>query len=312
MLPATLLDESKKHSTIFMARKKANESLPTFDELLIPTIQALQQLGGSGSIEEINSKVYEIAQIHEDILQIPHGEDGTINEVEYRLAWSRTYLKKFGLLENSSRGVWALSKPDINISKLDPDEIKRTVREQSRLTTSETENKKEQEKQTEKEVQIEVETSENWKQQLLNTLYNISPSAFERLSQRILRESGFIQVEVTGKTGDGGIDGKGIVRISGFLSFHVIFQCKRYRNSITPDKIRDFRGAMQGRADKGLFITTGRFTREATREATRDGAPPIDLIDGELLCDKLKELKLGIETRLSETVEVKADWFNNL
>ena len=293
-----------------MARRKLNSNIPTFDELLIPTICALQQLGGSGSIEEVNGKVYEIAQIHDDVLQIPHGEDGTINEVDYRLAWSRTYLKKFGLLENSSRGIWALSRPDINVSKLDPDQIKRTVRQQTRLTKAES--KDEQERQTEKEVELEIETSENWKQQLLNTLYNISPSAFERLAQRILRESGFFQVEVTGKTGDGGIDGKGIVRISGFLSFHVIFQCKRYRSSITPDKIRDFRGAMQGRADKGLFITTGTFTREATKEATRDGAPPIDLIDGELLCDKLKELRLGIDTKLIETVEVKTDWFNNL
>ncbi len=208
-----------------MARRKLNSNIPTFDELLIPTICALQQLGGSGSIEEVNGKVYEIAQIHDDVLQIPHGEDGTINEVDYRLAWSRTYLKKFGLLENSSRGIWALSRPDINISTLDPDQIKRTVREQTRLTKIES--KDERERQTEKEVALEIETSENWKQQLLNTLYNISPSAFERLAQRILRESGFFQVEVTGKTGDGGIDGKGIVRISGFLSFHVIFQCKR-------------------------------------------------------------------------------------
>lgn len=127
-----------------------------------------------------------------------------------------------------------------------------------------------------------------------------------------MRESGFFQVEVTGKSGDGGIDGKGIVRVSGLLSFHVIFQCKRYKGSVTPSQIRDFRGAMQGRADKGLIITTGRFTREAIKEATRDGAPPIDLIDGELLCDKLKELKLGINIQMTETIEIKNDWFNNL
>ncbi|WP_246859598.1 restriction endonuclease [Spirosoma sp. KCTC 42546] len=141
-------------------------------------------------------------------------------------------------------------------------------------------------------------------------MYIISPSSFERLTQRLLRESGFVQVEVTGKTGDGGIDGKGIVRISGFLSFHVIFQCKRYKGTITPSQIRDFRGAMQGRADKGLFVTTGTFTREAVKEATRDGAPPIDLIDGELLCDKLKELKLGVETEFIEVVKVKQAWFD--
>lgn len=117
---------------------------------------------------------------------------------------------------------------------------------------------------------------------------------------------------MTGKVGDGGIDGKGILRISGLLSFHVIFQCKRYKGSISPSQIRDFRGAMQGRADKGLFITTGSFTREAVREATRDGAPPIDLIDGELLCEKLKELKLGINTQMIEQVEIKQDWFEKL
>ena len=116
----------------------------------------------------------------------------------------------------------------------------------------------------------------------------------------------------TAKSGDGGIDGKGIVRVSGLLSFHVIFQCKRYRGSVTPSQIRDFRGAMQGRADKGLVITTGTFTREAIKEATRDGAPPIDLIDGETLCDKLKELGLGIVTKVIESVQVKKEWFDNL
>jgi len=293
-----------------MGRKSQHDNLPTFDELLIPTIKALKELGDSGTGEEINTKVYEIVNITDDVLQIPHGEDGAINEVAYRLAWSRTYLKKYGLLENSSRGIWALSRADIDIATLDKDEITRTVREQVRTIKPKT--KKETEQQTQKQIEYEIEVTEGWKQNLLNTLYSISPVAFERLAQRILRESGFFQAEVTGKTGDGGIDGKGIVRISGFLSFHVIFQCKRYKGSVTPDKIRDFRGAMQGRADKGLFITTGTFTREAIKEATRDGAPPIDLIDGELLCDKLKELGLGIETKLTETVEVKTDWFNNL
>lgn len=290
-----------------MGRKKQNNDLPTFDELIIPTVQALLGLGGSGTVKEINNKVYEIAELSDNILQIPHGEDGTTNEVDYRLAWSRTYLKKFGLLENSSRGIWALSKANIDVSKLDPIEIKRTVREQARQIEKDTTSK-----QVEKEIDEEVHNSEEWKEYLLNTLYNITPAAFERLAQRLLRESGFFQVEITGKVGDGGIDGKGIVRVSGFLSFHVIFQCKRYKGSITPSQVRDFRGAMQGRADKGLIITTGTFTREAIKEATRDGAPPIDLIDGELLCDKLKELKLGVDIKLTETIEIKNEWFNNI
>jgi len=293
-----------------MARKKTNSNLPTFDELIVPTVKALQELGGSGSIEEINNKVYVIAEVSDDILQTPHGEEGAVSEVDYRLAWSRTYLKKFGLLENSSRGIWALSKADIDVTKLDPIEIVRVVRDKDKLKLPP--KIKTSPEKIEQEVTEEIDKAEEWKEQLLNVLYDITPAAFERLAQRILRESGFFQVEVTGKSGDGGIDGKGIVRVSGLLSFHVIFQCKRYKGCVSPSQIRDFRGAMQGRADKGLVITTGTFTREAIKEATRDGAPPIDLIDGEMLCDKLKELKLGVETKLIESVEIRNDWFNGL
>ncbi|HEY2583507.1 MAG TPA: winged helix-turn-helix domain-containing protein, partial [Mucilaginibacter sp.] len=197
-----------------MARRRQNNDLPTYDELMVPTIKALLALGGSGTVDEINNKVYEITAIPENILQIPHGEEGTTNEVGYRLAWSRTYLKKFGLLENSSRGIWALSKADIDITKIDPVEIKRVVKEQSRPIEKinlDRDNKQGIIQETEDE----VENTEGWKDQLLNILYKIQPAAFERLAQRILRESGFFQVEVTGKSGDGGIDGKGIVRVSG-------------------------------------------------------------------------------------------------
>ena len=140
----------------------------------------------------------------------------------------------------------------------------------------------------------------------------MAPDAFERLCQRLLRESGFIEVEVTGRTGDGGIDGHGIIRLAGLVSFPVLFQCKRYVGSVTPSQVRDFRGALAGRADKGLVITTGTFTRDASREATREGAPPIDLINGELLIDKLKELGLGIETRQIEEVKVNANFFKDI
>src|SRR5206468_4143312 len=140
----------------------------------------------------------------------------------------------------------------------------------------------------------------------------LSPAAFERLIQRVLRESGFIQVEVTGRTGDGGIDGKGIARIHGFMSFHEVFQCKRWQGVVGASEIRDFRGAMVGRADKGLFITTGTFSRDAIKEATRDGAPPIDLVDGDQLADKLKEFSLGMQTEMIENVTVDEAWFKRL
>jgi restriction system protein len=257
-----------------MAKKKYIDNFPTFDQLIIPTLKALIKLGGSGTIEEINENVYVLANLTEEILQVLHDENGMKTEVDYRLAWSRTYLKKFGLLDNSSRGVWALTNSDLNITTVDPDIIVKKVRDQH--NKEHTKNYKSEDE----EISDQMEEISDWKEKLLLTLFKISSDAFERLAQRLLRESGFVQVEVTGKSGDGGIDGKGIVKISGFLSFHVIFQCKRYKGTISPSQVRDFRGAMQGRADKGLFITTGTFTREAIKEATRDGAPPIDLIDG--------------------------------
>ena len=153
-----------------------------------------------------------------------------------------------------------------------------------------------------------------WEAQLLAVLGAMDPVAFERLCQRLLRESGFTEVEVTKRSGDGGIDGHGLIRIGGLISFPVLFQSKRNAGNIGPDVVRDFRGAMMGRADKGLIITTGGFTREARREATRDGAPPIDLIDGQLLVVKLKELGLGVQvvTRQVEEVRVDPDWFGTV
>ncbi|WP_207775467.1 restriction endonuclease [Thalassobacter stenotrophicus] len=145
----------------------------------------------------------------------------------------------------------------------------------------------------------------------MSTLLEIEPDAFERLSQRLLRESGFTKVEVRGKTGDGGIDGVGVLRVN-LVSFQVYFQCKRWKGSVGSREIRDFRGALQGRADKGLFITTGTFTAQASDEATRDGAIAIDLIDGERLCDLLKENGLGVTSKMIEHVEINSSWFADI
>lgn len=220
----------------------------------------------------------------------------------------RTYLKKSGLIDNSVRAVWSLASTSLDLSKFDPKDVVRALREASKAKSVDVST-------SDEAVTIADPGNEEvlaWHQQLHNVLMNLHPAAFERLAQRLLRESGFIQVEVTGKSGDGGIDGIGIARINGFLSFHVLFQCKRYQASITPSQIRDFRGAMQGRTDKGLFITTGTFTREAVKEATRDGAPPIDLIDGEQLVQRLKELRLGVKIEMVESVNVDSEWFSKI
>lgn len=281
----------------------AEIELPTFDKLMNPVMQALKQLGGSGTIEEINNKVSEIAGLSDEQLEILHDPDkGSQTEVEYRLAWARTYLKKYDLLENSSRGIWALTARGRQLDQVNPQVVRRFVQNQKKQTQVTVL------PQANELAESDVEMS--WRDELLATLLKMHPAAFERLIQRLLRESGFIQVEVTGQSGDGGIDGKGIMRLGGLLSFHVLFQCKRYKGSVSASQVRDFRGAMMGRADKGLLITTANFTKDAVKEATRDGASAIDLIDGDQLLDKLKELGLGVKTEKVEVekVTINHDW----
>jgi len=284
-----------------------HDRMPKYHELMNPLLKALRELGGSGSIEEISGKVSESLGLPEDILAIPHDpEKSGQTEVEYRLAWARTYLKKYGLIENSDRGVWVIVPEKREVTSVNPKEVVKTVREMNR--------KEREERQATEQGDEELpEEAETWRSRLHYVLTKeLSPDAFERLVKRMLRESGFVQVEVTGRPGDGEIDGKGIVRVGGLLSFHVLFQCKRYQSPVSAGAIRDFRGALIGRADKGLFVTTGTFTRDAIREATRDGAPPIDLMDGDQLEDKLKELRLGIKTEMVENVDVDLPWFKNI
>jgi len=275
-----------------------------YDELMNPVILALRTLGGSGTNEEINDKVAEIVNIPSEQLEILHNpEKGGITEIEYRLMWTRTYLKIYGIIENSTRGVWALTEKGSTTEKVDEKDVVRVVREQM--------------KKNKQETSSDDEAPNNiveWQGELLDVILKMSPSAFERLIQRILRESGFVQVEVTGQSGDGGIDGHGILRLGGLLSFHVIFQAKRWKGAVGAGHIRDFRGAMVGRADKGLLITTGAFTKDAIRESTRDGAPAIDLVDGDQLVEKLKQLSLGVSTKKIEVEQVTVDqkWFLSL
>lgn len=275
--------------------------IPAYSDLLWPTIVALHRLGGSGSIDEIAEAVVDQEGFTEEQQQVLHG-DGPQTEIEYRLAWARSYLKGMGLLVNSKRGVWSLTEEGRTVQQ---DEIATRhrrylawYRDQRRRKRMPDEEASTGDKDTDQD--------SGWRDQLLDALTSMKPDNFERLAQRLLREAGFISATVTGRTGDGGIDGLGVYRMS-LVSFPVFFQCKRYKGSVGSAAVRDFRGAMAGRGDKGLLITTGTFTSEAKGEATRDGAPPIDLIDGNRLCDLLKDYDLGVKTTVRQVEDVTVD-----
>jgi restriction system protein len=285
--------------------------IPSHAELLWPTLRAVLAIGGSGSIDEIVEKVVELEEFTEEQQSVPHG-DGPRSEIEYRLAWSRTYLKGMGVLDNSARGVWTVTDKG---RSLDQAGVVRLHAEYvGLLRTKRRERRKaEREREPSEIADADENQARDWKEELLDALLAMAPAAFERLAQRLLREAGFISATVMGRSGDGGIDGLGVYRLS-LVSFPVYFQCKRYRGSVSPGVVRDFRGAMAGRGDKGLLITTGSFTGEAKREATRDGAPPIDLIDGDYFCELLKRYELGVKTtvRQVEEVVVQPEFFGDV
>ncbi|MCI9104394.1 MAG: restriction endonuclease [Lachnospiraceae bacterium] len=267
--------------------------VPAYNEMMCELFQAMKELGGSGTIREIDDKTIEILNLTSEVQEIMHGESSK-TEVEYRLAWTRTYMKKVGILENSSRGVWSLTTKGRELEVINPEAIVQKVREMTFLKTQDAHGINIEDENMENDGVDIPDEIQSWRETLKNILCNLKPDAFERLTQRLLRESGFTQVKVTGKTGDGGIDGMGIVKLNGIISFHMLFQCKRYKGTVSAGEIRDFRGAMQGRADKGLFITTGKFSAPAIEEANRPGATPIDLVDGDELVEKLRELQLGV------------------
>lgn len=275
-------------------------AVPKFYEMYDALLQALHELGGSASIYEQEEKVAEILKLSDEDVNIVHSHQRT--KFAYTLAWTRNYLKRYGLLENSSREVWSLTKKGFSTKHVDRHDVDRAVKKYN----------------ADHEVdQPTTETEENigdeigWEEDMLKILKKMDPKDFEILCQRILRESGFVQVTVTGRTGDGGIDGTGIIQMGGFVSFRIIFQCKRYQGTISSAEIREFKGTMSGRSEKGLFMTTGTFSRDAKQEAIRNSATSIDLVDGVALVRKMKDLRLGVKVKTQEVIEIDLDWFDS-
>lgn len=284
-------------------------NLPKYDDFMLPTLMALQDLGGSASIEEIQDHLSETMGLSQEQLDAAYPKSGALVAPD-RMSWARSHLKIAGMLASGGKGIWILTDLGREATTLSAAQVKAQVKKLGAAHHALVSAKRSQARATGDQIgQTDDPTDEDgagWSDQLLAKLQSIEPAAFERLCQRLLREHGFTRVEVTGKSGDGGIDGQGVLRVN-LVSFHVLFQCKRYKGSVSAGTIRDFRGAMQGRADKGLVITTGTFTPDARREATRDGAPAIDLIDGEALCELLKDVSLGVRVREVVSYEIDVD-----
>jgi len=278
---------------------------PKFIRFFNPILDVLNELGGSGNSSEVKDLVIEKMNIPESELEEKLKSGAT--RIRNQIAWARIYLVKAGLLDDSSkRGIWSITKKGSE-TELTLDESLKLFKKIHSSFVSKEKKKKEEKIIQDDDIEENIAEEEELSDDLITVLQNLSPNGFERICQRLLRESGFKKVTVTGKSGDGGIDGEGILEINPLMSFKVLFQAKRYQGTVGSSIIRDFRGAMQGRADKGIIITTGRFSQDAKKEAIRDGAPPIELVDGEQLVDLFERNELGVKPKV--VYEIDKEFF---
>ena len=305
--------------------------IPRIADLLLPVLKAMQDLGGSASRAELLSHVQDVAGFTDEQLAVVFSGSTGKSKALYRAEWAIYWLKAIGVLESSERGVYAMAPRGADYLGMDvaaADAALRTAHDDARKQAAKKAAAKRAAKSTET-VQADGEepserndvltgeadgegtgtgpvSGDGWRAALLETLKKMDPAAFERLAKRLLREAGFQKVDVVGRAGDGGLDGIGLYKMS-LVSFPIYFQCKRYAGSVGAGVVRDFRGAMTGRGDKGLVITTGTFTPAAREEATRDGAPPVDLIDGDELCDLILKYRLGVQVVERMVREIRVD-----
>lgn len=271
-----------------------------------PLLDALRDLGDSGKPREVSDRIAENLKLTDKVLDeiLKSGQSRFYNQV----AWARQYLVWEGLLDSSKHGTWKLTEKGKE-TRLTNEEARTMflkwveIHQKTRKKKSDDEILKEQEEKVPEE--LEKESSFD----LLEILQSLSPSGFERISRELLREHGFENVYVTGGSHDGGIDGYGTLEINPFVSFKVLFQCKRYKGSVSRAQVGDFRNAMIGRAEKGIIITTGTFTNEATKEANRDGAPKIELVDGTKLVEMFEKVELGVKPKT--VYEVNLSYFKS-
>lgn len=269
---------------------------PQFLTYINPILETLKEMGGAGVASEVIESVIERMKIPEFEVEktIASGQ----SRVKNRIQWAKMYLNKAGHIDSSTRGTWKLTEKGLSavLSEKEIYDLFKVVH--STFAVKE-------EKQTAKINEEEISTDEEeHTHNLLEIIQGLSASGFERLCKRLLTECKFQSVQVTGKSGDNGIDGIGLLEINDLVSFKVLFQCKRYKESVGPSQVRDFRGAMQGRADKGIIITTGRFTKEARNEAIRDGVPPIELVDGDKLVELFEKFGLGLKPKLVYDIDL--------
>ncbi len=292
-----------------MASRREQAGLPTRSEMLPLVLELLRSMPMPVHRLEIGEAVVERLELTPEQVAVTEPGSRGRSFVSWQSEYACNDLKWIGVCEQPGKALYQLTELGRTISD---EEVAQRHRERGRRYRKRQQERKDLGAAVSDNGGVDDDDVQPWEDELLDRLMSASPKAFEHLAGALLRAAGFDDVEVTGRGGDGGIDGIGTYRPSGLISFHTAFQCKRYKGSVGSSTVRDFRGSFIGRSDRGIIITTGSFTRDARDEAARPGANPVDLVDGEALCQLLKEHSLGVRTmqRVVEDITIDDSYFD--
>ncbi len=285
---------------------------PKFVQYFQPVIDGLHALGSSAKPKEVYAWIAE----HHDIpkVEIEGTTKGGQSKFENKVGWARFYLAKAGMIDTEQRGVWVLTEKgrSTNLSHVEAYDLFKSIHDgfpraekseniEQPVSSSDDEDASAPDENT-------YLNQDEVQERLVGILKSLTPKGFEELCARLLRHIGFENVKVTGESGDQGIDGEGYLLINRFVRTKVMFQCKRYDKTVGPEKIREFRGAIQGKAERGILLTTGTFTKGARETAAQDNATAIELVDIDRLLELMIEEGLGV--RETKALTIEPDFFS--
>lgn len=298
----------------------AEIEIPSVKDFYDPVLRALHDLGGEGSNEAIDTAIIESFKLSPEQVAKTYGSPNSRNKpiCADRIGWASSHLKIAGLIEQPRRKVWQLTAQG-RVTQTVAKSVVRQAMNESKIKRAKEQAAIVQELPPQQShlsaVSLEdlLATYTSWRDQLLEQLHEMTVSQLERFFLRIFKSEGIDTVDVLGTIGSAEIEGT--MTSEGFLTFRVAFQFMRGNRQVSAREVEDFRRrARVSGSDKGLLITTGTFTQEATRESERRSPPKIELIDGKQLIDKLKELGLGVSTKrvVVEQVDIDLDWFRGI
>ena len=274
--------------------------MPKQSEIEMPLLGCLEKMGGKARPREIYDC---LTQHFSDLTDSDLAETLQSGGLKWtnRIQWVRQRLVSVGEMASPEHGVWAITdrgrkrlkergNSEIVAPTKPSDEIHLVTRPTSAVNLEE----------------LSDDYAEAFKQKTIQKLQDLTPEQFERFAGVLLAAYGFVEVRVSGRAGDGGIDGHGKLKV-GLATMNVAFQCKRWQGPVGRPEIDKFRGAIQGEYEQGIFFTTSDFSRQALDASLKKGAVPILLVNGDGIAQLMLDKQLGVKRRPVEIYEDQID-----